>query len=441
MGAVVDASPLGLIDKPENLDLVNWLLNNIPAGYSMMDVQQAILLLVDDNPPTPSANATALANAAIVNGEGFVPGCGQYYLVVVAPTLPSGGPGQTIIIVLQKDPCPPPGRILVQKQTLPDNAPAQSFSFDPSWGADFALSNGGSTDSGLLPPGVYSVAELMPLPAGWSFSGVSCSDGSNPAAIGVSEGEVVTCIFTNVYRDPGRAHLTIVKRTLPLNASDSTVFDFSAGPLGTFQLGDDGAQSFEVDAGEYSVAETVPANWVFESVACVDAAGQAVPDGDLTGAVTVSLSIGQHVTCTFVNRQTGTGGPEGSLTIIKQTVPPGGTGFDFDAGSLGTFSLDDDGSVTFGELEAGAYTVAEDDPGGQWAFAQVECTALDWQQSGASVTVNLAEGEAAVCTFTNGQLPYTGSRPLMLPLLIAGLWALLMGLGMVEWFSTTRARV
>jgi len=71
----------------------------------------------------------------------------------------------------------------------------------------------------------------------------------------------------------------------------------------------------------------------------------------------------------------------------------------------------------------------------------VECTALDWEQSGASVSVNLAEGEAAVCTFTNGQLPYTGSRPLMLPLLIAGLWALLMGLGMVEWFSTTRARV
>jgi len=101
--------------------------------------------------------------------------------------------------------------------------------------------------------------------------------------------------------------------------------------------------------------------------------------------------------------------------------------------------LDDDGSVVFNDLEAGAYTVIEFAAEG-WAFAQVECTALDWSQSGASVTVNLEEGEAATCTFTNGQLPYTGSQPFMLPLLIAGLWSVLMGLGLVVSSAMKRNR-
>jgi hypothetical protein len=40
-----------------------------------------------------------------------------------------------------------------------------------------------------------------------------------------------------------------------------------------------------------------------------------------------------------------------------------------------------------------------------WEFASVACDALDYTTDGSSVTVNLAEGEAAVCTFTNGGLP------------------------------------
>jgi hypothetical protein len=101
-------------------------------------------------------------------------------------------------------------------------------------------------------------------------------------------------------------------------------------------------------------------------------------------------------------------------------------------------TLDDGGSQTFAELEAGAYTVSES-AADSWAFAQVECAAADWSQSGASVTVNLAEGEAAVCTFTNGQLPYTGSEPFMRPLLIAGLWFVLMGLAMLVMSSMRKA--
>ena len=449
-----DAMPAGLIDKPQNLDLVNWVLNQGFVGqdagggqgnYTMCDVAQAIWALIDDGIGSAcgpfTTRAGQIADLA-QSHHGFVPGCGQFYLVVIGTDwrFPDGSSGerqQTLIIVLQNGPCPT-GRIIVKKIALPDGAPAQSFSFDPSWGADFALSNGESADSGLLPTGVYSVAEMMPLPAGWSPTGASCDDGSSPNAIGLSGGEVVTCTFTNTYQqiDDPKGSLTIIKVATPLVAGDATLFPFLAS-LGDFTLADGESKVFtELDPGAYSVSETLPVSadpnsvWRLEGIECT-ANSFSVDEDNLS--VTVNLAESEAAVCTFYNTEESVSGPTGSLTIIKQTVPAGGTGFDFDAGSLGTFGLDDDGSVTFDQLAAGAYTVAENDPGGEWAFAQVDCTALDWEQSGASVTVNLAEGEAAVCTFQNGQLPYTGPQPFMMPLLIAALWGLLAGLALMVW--------
>ena len=95
-----------------------------------------------------------------------------------------------------------PGRIVVKKVASPLDAPAGSFEFNPSWSAgNFSLASSGSADSGPLPAGVYSVAEVLPLPAGWSPASAVCDDGSNPGAIGVSPGETVTCTFTNSYEE------------------------------------------------------------------------------------------------------------------------------------------------------------------------------------------------------------------------------------------------
>jgi len=326
------------------------------------------------------------------------------------------------------------GRIIVNKVT-PADAPAGSFVFDPSWGLDFVLAGGGSHDSGLLQPGVYSVAELAPLPDGWSLGGASCDDGSAVNAIGLSPGETVTCTFRNTYQETQgpKGSITIIKDATALVEPDDTLFGF-VGTLGAFQLADGGSIVFpELEAGAYTVSELLPEGWDFDRVECIALDYEV---GDLSA--TVQLGEGEAAQCTFYNsEEEEVLGPTGSLTIIKQTAPSGGEGFDFDGGDLGTFTLDDDESVVFSELEAGAYTVAElvaDD----WAFAGVECTAADWDSSGASVTVNLAEGEAAVCTFTNGQLPYTGPQPFMLPLLIAGLWLVLAGLGLVVWPARRR---
>lgn len=91
---------------------------------------------------------------------------------------------------------PPPGRIIVVKQTNPANTPG-TFVFSASYDADgFTLSHGQSNDSGPLPSGAtYSVSENVP--AGWALDSAVCSDGSNVAAIALSANETVTCTFTN----------------------------------------------------------------------------------------------------------------------------------------------------------------------------------------------------------------------------------------------------
>jgi hypothetical protein len=320
------------------------------------------------------------------------------------------------------------GRIIVKKGVSPADAPAGLFEFDPSWGPNFSLAGGQSHDSGPLPAGVYSVSEVLPLAEGWSLASAFCDDGSSPSAIGVSPGETVTCTFNNRYQppeEPPTGSLTILKMTSP---AGGTGFSFDAGSLGDFILDHGGSQLFgDLAAGEYTVTETPPAGWEFEDVVCYTAPGAAVDYEVVGSGVVVNLAEGQDVICKFANREEETVGPEGSLTIIKHTVPAGGEGFVFDAGVLGTFSLDDGGMETFTGLVAGAYTVTET-PAADWGFASVECDALDYDVDGPSVTVNLAEGEAAVCTFSNGELPYTGSQPFTMPLLIAGLSALLAGL-------------
>jgi uncharacterized repeat protein (TIGR01451 family) len=90
------------------------------------------------------------------------------------------------------------GSIVVVKETTPPGA-SQVFTFSTDYSANFALSHGQSNSSGALLPtseaGFYAVSEL--LPAGWSQTGVSCSDGSDPATIDLSPSETITCTFTN----------------------------------------------------------------------------------------------------------------------------------------------------------------------------------------------------------------------------------------------------
>ena len=98
-----------------------------------------------------------------------------------------------------------------------------------------------------------------------------------------------------------------------------------------------------------------------------------------------------------------------SITVVKETDPDGGTGFDF-SGDLGNFGLDDDDSQTFTDLSAGDYDVTEAVPTG-WDLDSVVCTGGDSDPISNGVRIHLDSGEAIICTFTNNE----GGGPPPLP--------------------------
>lgn len=85
--------PAGMIDKPENLDLVNWILNQDFAakGWGPYSVQTAIWALLSNDPPAIYSDTRPILDDAYANGEGFVPTCGQLVGILLFPRDPVTG--------------------------------------------------------------------------------------------------------------------------------------------------------------------------------------------------------------------------------------------------------------------------------------------------------------------------------------------------------------
>lgn len=92
--------PDGMLEKPENLDLVNYILNQHYIGkpsccgvaYTFGDVQRAIWGLIEDQQsntsylgPWKQCRVNEILTNANTNGEGFVPGCGQIVAIILDP--------------------------------------------------------------------------------------------------------------------------------------------------------------------------------------------------------------------------------------------------------------------------------------------------------------------------------------------------------------------
>jgi uncharacterized repeat protein (TIGR01451 family) len=117
----------------------------------------------------------------------------------------------------------------------------------------------------------------------------------------------------------------------------------------------------------------------------------------LVGLVLIALSLTMMAVRTSVQAL-----DSPSITIVKETDPAGGTGFDF-TGDLGSFTLNDGGSQPFGSLSSGDYTVTETVPTG-WDLTGVVCTGGDSTPTTDGVTVHLDPSENITCTFTNEEL-------------------------------------
>jgi len=83
------------IDNPENLPLVNWVINN-RDGFNDTEVQHVIWNLVDDEKPALTAHEKELFDAATVDADadgifdnlGFVPANGEQLAIILQPVDP-----------------------------------------------------------------------------------------------------------------------------------------------------------------------------------------------------------------------------------------------------------------------------------------------------------------------------------------------------------------
>ena len=103
----------------------------------------------------------------------------------------------------------------------------------------------------------------------------------------------------------------------------------------------------------------------------------------------------------------------GTIRIVKQTNPAGGTNFGFTQNITGgNFNLNDAQTQTFNAVTPGTYTVTENDPSvspGGYTLADVSCDDADssGNTSTRTATIALAAGEVITCTFRNFQTAAT----------------------------------
>jgi len=206
------------------------------------------------------------------------------------------------------------------------------------------------------------------------------------------------------------ADLRIVK-AVEGDAPDGWTATFVGVPgdeLARFQLGegDETEEFLDIAPGTYRVEEIGSIDSELTGIECV---GDGTWD-EVGDTVEVTLVDGDDLTCTFTNFY-----PEeqvlpeeverGSITIVKAvegTVPTDGWAFGFNVSDgVGRAILTNtDADATFGQLDAGQYTIVED-ANSFTSLKNIACNDEDAVSNGRTVTVDVSEGENVTCTFTN----------------------------------------
>ncbi|WP_234659654.1 prealbumin-like fold domain-containing protein [Agromyces marinus] len=248
------------------------------------------------------------------------------------------------------------GTIIVEKITDSGSGEFEftSTTLSPS---PFTLTTTGAGDGGKdsrtfsdLDPGTYDVAETVP--DNWNLNTPTCDDGSDPASIGLSPGETVTCTFVNV-REVGAIEITKLRK----HAADGlgsdhpfegVEFTITGGELTepvvvtTDENGVACATGLLVTAlaGEvYTITETVPDGYapvgtqtanVTEAADCDGANGGAVKTFENTPLTNVTVSVDSQV-------------PGGTFSSIECDVPGSDT--------VSLADMMDDPSITIEDLE------------------------------------------------------------------------------------------
>lgn len=258
------------------------------------------------------------------------------------------------------------GTVIIKKVINDGAAYNQSFAFTTSTltGGNFSLTPTGTGEAGSasktfsnLSTGVtYDASETVPV--NWNLVSSTCDDGdSTPAAIKLSPGETVTCTFFNQVE---RGVVKILKQRK--HAADGPGDHPHAGVTFTLTGGDLAAPgvtgvtnaSGEICfnglvvsalAGNYSVAETVPAG--YKLLSTNPQGGIVVTEGTCGGKTTYDAE--------FLNM------PLTNLTVSVDSQIDGGTASTIECGLAAadpdaSTGADGDGSFTKNDLEPGTYT-------------------------------------------------------------------------------------
>lgn len=215
--------------------------------------------------------------------------------------------------------------------------------------------------------------------------------------IDLDPGESIVCTFENLQ---SRGSITIVKNT----DVDGTFSFTGTDPIGSFDLTTSGGTNARIipdlAAGTYTITERGNPEFDLASISCND----STTGNTDTGAVTVSLSPAQNLTCTFNNTQ-----KTGSITITKASDVASDFSFTSDIPTLESFILSPaagttDSTSPVSGLAAGTYTVTEL-PNVDFTITDISCDNGDTGSLSTGVLeINLTAGADVECTFNNAQL-------------------------------------
>lgn len=289
------------------------------------------------------------------------------------------------------------GTLKIIKNTLGGSGDG-TFNFTvsgPTASTPSLTTSGGTANTGNISvvAGTYSVSELVP--AHWSLTSSSCTDGintfgTNGFSIGV--GKTVTCTFN----DTKLANIIINKVALGGDATFgyTTTGGLSPSTFNITTISGAGSQSFnDVNPGTYGVTEnSPPVGWSLTSSTCDNSNNPS----------SITINAGTTVTCTFTNTLLPT------LKVIKSVTNDNGgnatsSSFTIHVKSSG---VDVNGSPQAGSstgtvytLNPGTYSVSEDDP-----------TSIGYSFTGitggcnSDGVVTLFAGQNKTCTLTNDDI-------------------------------------
>jgi hypothetical protein len=291
------------------------------------------------NPGTYTAGETLVSGYSFV---GFSGDCDSSGDVTVAL-------GQSKTCTLTNDDIAP--SLTLNKVVVNDNggtAAESAWTLTANGGSAGTLSGAGAAGNAdvvsgsTFKAGTYALSESTG-PSGYTASTWSCvKNGGAPvtgSSVTLGIGDTATCTITN-NDQPG----TIIIQKIVKGTTLNTSFNFTTTGTGynSFSLSGGTQNSQTLNAGNYTVTESVPLGWVLTGIggstnpatpfACtVSSGGTSTGIGDLnTQTATISLKNGDTVTCVFENTGPGVTRTQGFWAThpqLAQIAWFGGTAF------------------------------------------------------------------------------------------------------------------